>query len=126
MRRFPRRPLAANRRVMKRVWKMTYETFREQPLFSQWEGFVPLEVIEASRRIMLDTAAQLEALGAEPPGEAVLEILRQCVEAFNDLDAVHGWIETIEREDLCAMIDELATLAGIEDADDVAGEWRDW
>ncbi len=106
---------------------MTYDAFREQPLFSEWEGSVPLDVLEDARRIMLDAVAKLEALGPQPASEAVLEILRQCVEAFNDLDATDGpWIETIEREDLCAMVDQLATLAGIQDADDVAGEWRDW
>ena len=101
------------------------DAFREQPLFTDWEGVVPPDVLEASRRIMLETAAKLKALGPQPR-DAVLDVLRKCVEAFNRLDEVRAWIETIEREDLCTMVDQLATLAGIDDADDVAGEWRDW
>ena len=36
------------------------------------------------------------------------------------------WIETIDREDICTHVDELAHLAGFRESHDFAGEWREW
>ncbi|MCL2370208.1 MAG: WGR domain-containing protein [Firmicutes bacterium] len=45
---------------------------------------------------------------------------------LNQLNEEYGFIETDEREMLCEFIDKGAELAGYEDADDIAGEWREW
>ena len=106
---------------------MSYDTFRQRPLFQEWEGQVPGEMIAASRKIMLDTAGKLEALGPEPDREQARGLLRDCIVAFNQLDEANDhWITTLEREDICACFDQLAELAGVEDEPELADEWRDW
>lgn len=45
------------------------------------------------------------------------------VRRFNDLD--DGWIETMEREDICERIFDILDAAGFEADEDWLGE-RDW
>lgn len=70
-------------------------------------------------------------LGApRPPGaEAVLAAVKDAVLALNRLNALcdGSLIETVEREDICDLIDISAAAAGLEPAGvDITEEWREW
>jgi hypothetical protein len=106
---------------------MTLASFRKSKLLAGWKKYPPPKLAAASRKLLVEASKKLEALGARPPKRAALKVLRECVVALNKLDAKNDhFIETVEREDLCEHIDELAHLAGLIDEDDVAGRWRDW
>ncbi|MFF3684839.1 hypothetical protein [Streptomyces sp. NPDC002187] len=86
--------------------------------------------------------AALEAYEAEiralrPASDAqLLAAVERVVLALNGIDEEHGAYCTIEREELCEYIDGVLTGHGVDvaalaarngkDADDIAGEWRDW
>jgi hypothetical protein len=107
--------------------RMTYASFRRRKLFKNWTDYPPRKMIDASRRIMQETATKLEALGPNPDREQARAILGECILAFNDLDEANDhWIETIEREDICEHFYELAHLAGFDDEPELADEWREW
>jgi hypothetical protein len=106
---------------------LTYAQLRKERPFQGWEGYVAPDILRAARRLFRDTIDALVALGPEPLEAAVLDVLRHCIERFNELDEEHDhFIGTIEREDICEHFDELVHVSGLEDYDDLVDRWRDW
>ena len=76
---------------------MTLEQFRRAKLFECWEGYRAPEVIEASRRIFRETAERLMRLGERLEKDEAVEVMRRCIEQFNELNSEHYFIEMLER-----------------------------
>jgi hypothetical protein len=69
----------------------------------------------------------LIAIGPEATQAAVSDHVRRSVEALNALDETYdGFIETGEREALCAELDEIVYAAGLRGCEGLADEWREW
>ncbi len=67
------------------------------------------------------------ALGPDPRFITAIRNLRRCILRLNELDEQYdNFIETVEREDLCAEFDEIVYAVGLHDYEDLAGRWRDW
>ncbi|MDD3590948.1 MAG: DUF5713 family protein [Thermoguttaceae bacterium] len=84
-----------------------------------------LKDVESMRKILEEF---LEAIEDKQGNEKNLyRAVEKAVDKLNKLDEKtdHGLIETDEREALCAFFDAGAAYVGV-DADDIAGEWRDW
>ena len=63
----------------------------------------------------------------EPSDEKVFEKVKQTVLYLNALNEKHDFfIETLEREELCAFIIEKAQQAGLDVKEDITEEWREW
>jgi len=90
--------------------------------FGDWP--VSAETREECWKILADTLDALIALGANASVEDATNVLRQCVERYNDLD--DGFICTIEREELCDILYEIGDLCGLDSQEDWVDEWRDW
>jgi len=101
----------------------------EQPL-SRWNEhppFPPPEFVAAARDRIRSTILMLQALGPQPKKGPVRAALKACVEWFNAKDAEFGGvIETEEREDICAALEELATVARHRSLMREVDEWREW
>jgi len=66
-------------------------------------------------------------LGLKPRRPQVRAILKSCVEWFNAKDLEFGnVIETEEREDICAVLEELAFVARQGALVSEIDDWRDW
>lgn len=103
--------------------RMTLEQFRDTKLFEGWEGYRAPKIIEASRRVFRETAERL--MGFERwEGDEAAEVMRWCIEQFNELDSEHHFIETLEREEICEAFEQLAELVGLEE--NLADRWREW
>ncbi len=50
----------------------------------------------------------------------------QSVKDFNRLDAVHHFISTMEREDLCEAYEQIVCAAKFPHVIDQIDQWRDW
>ena len=69
----------------------------------------------------------LEKLGPKPRRADVRAILRKTVIWFNEADAAAGGvIETEEREDICAVLEEMAHVARQKVLVEEIDEWREW
>jgi hypothetical protein len=69
----------------------------------------------------------LQALGPKPRKADVRSALKSCVEWFNNADErAGGVIETEEREDICAVLEEMAHVARQRGLVEEIGSWRDW
>ena len=96
---------------------------RDTRFFEAWDGFVSAERVNASEQIMRELVDTLVAADF-PAGEpAVRQAVQVAVARFNQAD--DGWIDTIEREDICDQLSELVEVAGFSCEDDWLGG-REW
>ena len=107
----------------------TLQEMQKETPFEGWRGFKDGEALDDSQALYSDTIEALIGLGPTPDSAACLEILGGYVDAFNALDDKYGgFIATIEREDICETVANMALACGLPDTDcdDVPGEGRDW
>jgi hypothetical protein len=106
---------------------LTLDGLKEKRRFSEWEGYAPDEVIAACRIVFRETIDSVVELGANPNEQAVLAVLRRCVERLNELDEQYDqFISTIEREDLCEEFEEVVHASGLRGYENLADRWREW
>jgi hypothetical protein len=114
------------RRAYKPLPAQTLEDLRGRVPFKMWAGYIDPPMLRGARRIIRETIDTLIELGPDASEPARIDEIRHCVERFNLLDEDQQFIDTIEREDICDLLDELAGLVGLDDyGEDLAGA-RDW
>lgn len=122
--------VAKEERYRNRLSMLTWEQLKGEVHFGNWSPsppFPPADFTEAARKVIFETCVSLEMLGPKPRKAAVRAILKKTVEWFNhaDEDAGHV-IETDEREDICAVLEEIAFVARQKALVDEIDEWRNW
>lgn len=121
---------AREERYRNRLSKLTWEQLATETPFERWSPsppFPPEAFTSAARTMIRNACDALKALGPKPRKAEVRAILRQTVLWFNEADAqAGGVIETEEREDICAILEEMAHVARQRTLVDEIDEWRDW
>jgi hypothetical protein len=90
------------------------------------------QACEAFSQVFDHLISDLNALGINAKEAAKLAAFETAVLALNVLDETdESLIETGEREDLCELINTIATVAGLDpskygDGEGPASEWREW
>lgn len=107
---------------------LTWEKFLTEEPFAGWDGFLPADFVTAARDRIRSAIAELQALGAKPSEAEVRAVLKECVEWFNrrEQEDPEATIATIEREDICDVLADLAIVAGHLSLADEIDEWRNW
>jgi hypothetical protein len=100
---------------------------RGQRFFALWDEFLPPALVSQSEEAVRRLIDSLLALGPAPTQQQVQGEIDGCVRRFNELDRTleHGWIFTIEREDIGEVLWELIDLCGFEGSEEWLRE-RDW
>jgi hypothetical protein len=98
---------------------------RETP-FPGWARYVDPMSLRGARRVLRETIAALIALGPDAPEPARLDELHQCVERLNLLDGTDQFICTVEREDICELLDRIGAMIGLDDYGEELGGNREW
>jgi hypothetical protein len=106
--------------------RVTLEELLGGSFFPTWKDHVTDSLIEASQAIMRQTVQRLIELGAGATEGQRMDVLRRCIEAFNELDSQTAFIETIEREDICQEFEAVSHACGLGAHDDLADRWREW
>lgn len=121
---------AQEERYRTRLRKLTWDQLLAETPFERWATsppFPPADFTHAARRAIHDTCRILSALGPKPRKAEVRSILKACVEWFNNADAdAGGVIETEEREDICAVLEELVFVAHQKALVEEIDAWREW
>lgn len=74
-----------------------------------------------------DACRTLQGMGPKPRKTEVRAVLKACVLRLNDIDErAGGVIETEEREDLCAALEEIAFVARHPALIEDIGDWMTW
>ena len=124
------RRAAQEERDRNRLSKLTWEQLLSETPFQRWSPsppFPPEEFANAARGVIRDACIALQALGPKPRRAEVRAILKHTVEWFNNADEkAGGVIETEEREDICAVLEEMAHVACQKALVDAIDEWREW
>ena len=124
------RRAAAERRYQERLSSLTWEQLLSETPLQRWTGappYPPAEFTAAARGKMKEATRALMALGPKPRKAWVRKVLKETVEWFNEADrAAGGVIETEEREDICAALEELAFAAKQRTLVDEVDNWREW
>ncbi|MBX7223067.1 MAG: hypothetical protein K1Y36_24185 [Blastocatellia bacterium] len=107
--------------------EVTLEALLEHRFFPGWKRYPSKKATAASRTIMLETVQQLLTLGSEATESQKLAVLQHCIESFNAIDAkLNHFIETEERENICAEFDAIVHACGLGHYDCLADTWREW
>jgi hypothetical protein len=121
---------AQEERQRNRLRGLTWEQLLGETPFERWSSsppFPPEEFTRDARNVVHDTCRALRALGSKPRKADVRRLLRECVEWFNKADEqAGGVIETEEREDICAVLEEIAYVARQKSLVDEIDDWRSW
>jgi hypothetical protein len=121
---------AQEERYQNRLRHLTWDQLLAETPFSGWTPsppFPPDEFIAAARDVIHDACRDLKALGPKPRKAEVRAVLKRCVTWFNEADArFDGVIETEEREDICAVLEEMAFVARQKSLVDEIDTWREW
>jgi hypothetical protein len=118
--------LEKQRRRQEYLASVTLAQLRDKERFATWEGSISDELLIVCRHVFQETIDSLLEFEGKLPKKRMVAALRECVLRLNDLDAEHEFIETVEREDLCQEIDEIAHACGFPKEVGVADRWRDW
>ncbi|PJG55472.1 hypothetical protein CVM73_10525 [Bradyrhizobium forestalis] len=121
---------AKEERYRARLKNLTWEKLLAETPFERWAPsppFPPVEFTKAARETVHSACRELRELGPRPPKAKVRSILRRCVEWFNEADKAAGEvIETEEREDIYAVLEEMAFVAKQKSLVDEIDTWREW
>jgi hypothetical protein len=103
------------------------EKLSKYRFFANWKEYPPKEAIRASRVTMTKAVQALIALGPKGTRAKKKQILKDCIEGFNELDrTMNSFIETSARDDICSEFDLLVHACGLGEYENLADEWRDW
>lgn len=121
---------AKDERYRDRLSKLTWEQLQSETPFERWSPsppFPPEEFTNAARAVIRSACNALEELGPKPRRADARAILKNTVIWFNEADEkAGGVIETEEREDICAMLEEMAHAARQKALVAEIDEWREW
>lgn len=121
---------AKEERYRNRLSKLTWDQLLAENPFERWSPsppFPPGEFTTQARKTIHDACRSLKAMGPKPRKAGVRAVLRECVTWFNDADEqAGGVIETEEREDICAVLEEMAFTAKQKSLVDEIEQWRTW
>lgn len=121
---------AKEERYHTRLSKLTWAQLRSETPFERWSPsppFPPEDFTMAARATIRSACDALEQLGPKPRRADVRAILKKTVIWFNEADEkAGGVIETEEREDICAVLEEMAHVARQKVLVDEIDEWRGW
>lgn len=85
-----------------------------------------------AQKIFDDLIDELTGIGANATENQKKELFEKSILALNQLnETVEGLIETEEREELCALINKITIVCGLDpkrygDGEGLASEWREW
>lgn len=83
------------------------------------------DIIEHTDMILDQYINQLFEL--DKPTEAeIMKCVKNVVLELNELDEKYGFIETVEREELCDFIYLSAQKVGLDSDEDITEQWREW
>ncbi|UZW55748.1 hypothetical protein NUH86_02795 [Sphingobium sp. JS3065] len=121
---------AKEERYHTRLSKLTWEQLQSETPFERWSSsppFPPEEFTNAARSVIRNACDALKELGPKPRRTDVRAVLKNVVIWFNEADEkAGGVIETEEREDICAMLEEMAHVARQKVLVEEIDEWREW
>ena len=117
---------AGEARAAKRRASLTLEKMARERIFAGWAHHRPASVVREARRIFRDATNELIALERDGTARERAHVLERITTEFNALYDATGCIESVERDQIIARVEELAARVGLENGDEKLTGHRDW
>ena len=104
---------------------LTLDSLASRKWFDSWDADQSSLYSKDSRSAISRLIDELRGAPRITKGLAK-RLLKQSVEAFNQLDTAHRFIATFEREDICEAYEQIMSAAGFPELADEVDKWRDW
>jgi hypothetical protein len=104
---------------------LTLESLKAKLWFESWTTGEPARPLNQSRSLLTQLVDDLLA-HPKLTKPAARKRFKQCVEAFNVLDTIQPFIETIERDALYEAFEQISCASGFPQLVDEVDKWRDW
>lgn len=104
---------------------LTLPSLAQKDWLEDWSDEVPANAKLKSAELLKQLVAALAA-NSKRTKAATRKLLKQTVESLNQLDSVHSFIHTVEREDLCEALTQIVCAAGFPMLADDIDQLRDW
>ncbi len=96
-------------------------------LFPTWDEYPPRKEKEGCQRIVQSFIKNLDASPNSLTCDFVRDQLKECVQELNEFDSKQKhFIETVEREDLHEVLEEVLHAARFPELAENIEDWRDW
>jgi len=106
--------------------KVTLTEILDDEMLSQWQGYPTATMQAGVRQIMKDLVVDLQRIQYKSP-RRIKKRAKKAVKALNKFDRLNDhFIETVEREDICELFEEILHAAKAPDLLDVVEDWREW
>jgi len=105
--------------------KLTLENLDGHDWFSKWSSDRAELPIPESRKLISDLVRSLRSQPKVTKAMAT-KLLRATVQGFNKLDASRQFIDTIEREEIYEVLEQVLCAARFPQLIDCVENWRDW
>lgn len=114
----------------RRLRTLTWDLLLAGKPFARWSPsppFPPCDFTDAATRVIREACHELQSLGPNPRRADVRRVLKQTVEWFNAASEAAGdVIETEEREDILAILSDMAHVAHQPGLIVEIESWREW
>lgn len=119
-----------NETIQKRAEHLSAISFSKllaKDLFPTWKDYPPRTAREGCRKIIRSLIQILNEAQKPLDREFVSQELKKCVNQLNQFDSKNkNFIETVEREDLYEVLEDIVNAAKFPDLIEKVEEWRDW
>jgi hypothetical protein len=105
---------------------LTLPRMLRERVFVGWSARLAPGIVREVRMVFRDATAELIALEKSGTKRARTTVLKRITTELNALDEKTGFIETEEREQIVARIEEIAALVGLSNDDEALTGHRDW
>lgn len=114
----------------KRAEYLTTISFSEllaKNLFPTWNDYPPKAAKEGCLEIIQSFIRTLDEAKKTIDRDFATKELKKCIEELNQFDSKNkNFIETVERDDLCEVLEDIVNAAKYPDLIEKVAEWRDW
>jgi hypothetical protein len=107
--------------------EISFSELLEKDLFPTWDDYPPEAIKKGCEQIIQLFIRTLDTAKRPLTRNFVTKELKKCIEELNQFDSKNNnFIETVERDDLCEVLEEIVNAAKFPDLIEKVEDWKDW
>jgi hypothetical protein len=119
--------MVAEKKRLEYLATVSFSDLLEKELFPTWLDYPPQQAKESCQKSIKQLVQQLSEAKKPLTKDFVVAQLKKCVQDLNRLDAENNnFIETVERDDICEVLEEVVNVAKFPDLAEKIYDWREW
>ena len=117
----------AKRKRAENLAAISFSKLLAKDLFPTWKDYPPKAAKEGCQKIIQFFIRILDIAEKPLDQNFVTKELKKCIEELNQFDSQNkNFIETVEREDLCEVLEDIVNAAKFPDLIEKVENWKNW